>query len=483
MVLAPAESAAPLTPVAAELAPVDVQLFIMSMCPYSVQMLPTLVDAVQVFGDKVKLRVDYVGKHSDGKLSSMHGDDEVRADLAQVCAMKHTSRWLEMMLCQMEDYRSSDDNWRVCAKKLDLPARVIERCMGSDEGTQLLSRSFAVAKDKGVTGTPTLLINGVKYTGPRSKLAFTRKLCATLPDQAAAAPCAQLAKSPPIDVVLLTDGRCTDCNPVALESWLEQRIDNPRVTVVDYASDQGQALYAQLKPRRLPAFVFDGSIASDANVTDNVKKSLDAVGDKRVLVQGLWNPTCLDDKGCEQKECKLVPFCRSEKPKRLELYTMSKCTFGAKAESALKEVLEELKKEGTKVDLALYYIGSGSSPQLRSMHGPAEVEEDLRQVCVQKRYAKDLKFLDYVVCRGEDLANNDWQDCASELGLDIAAIEKCATGPEGQQLLQASFEVSSASGIRACPTWLANGKHKFSGLSPAAIKKGLCEHNKGMKGC
>lgn len=470
-------------PAVAEVQPVELHLFIMSQCPYSVQMLPVVAEAIQGFGDKVKLRVDFVGKETDGKLSSMHGEDELQGDLAEICAMRHTSRWLEMLQCQMEDYKSSHENWRVCAKRLEVQPRIIERCMGSEEGKELLSRSFAMAKEKGVTGTPTLLIEGVKYTGRRSKLSFIRKICAAAVSGAVPQPCEKLATTPPVNVILLNDARCAECNTIAIESALERQIDNPLITIVDYDTEQGKDLYALIKPRSLPALIFDASIATNPDAGDDLKKTLEAVGDKRVSVRGPWNPTCLDDKGCEQKACKSVPVCRTEKTARLELYMMSKCPFAAKGVGAAKETLDALRKAGSKIDLAIYYIGSGKPEELRSAKGQTEVDEDLRQVCVQKRYPKDAKFLDYIVCRAEDLKSDDWQSCATKLGMDVKAIEKCATGSEGKRLLLASFEMSAASGIKASPTWLANGKYKFSGIAAAPIRTNLCEHNKGMKGC
>lgn len=468
--------------VSTEVQPVELHLFIMSQCPFSVQILPALVEAMEGFGDKVKLRVDFVGKVTDGKLWSVRGADEVQADLAEVCAMKHTSRWLEMLQCQNEDFKSSHENWRICAKRVEVQARVIERCMGSGEGTELLTRSFATAKEKGASSTPTLLINGVKYDGRRSKLSFTRKICEAFqgptPD-----PCEKLATTPPVKVLLLTDARCSECNTIKAETFLERDVDNPLVTIVDYGTEQGKDLYAQIKPRQLPALIFDAAAASDPNVGDTLKKTMEVVGDKRVAVLGKWNPNCLDDKGCEQKECRSVPVCRADKPKRLELYMMSKCPFAARGVAAAKETLDELKSEGSKIDLAIYYIGTANGAELKSRHGQTEIDEDLRQVCVQKQYSKDNKFLDYVVCRGEDLKNDDWQACATKLGMNVKAIEKCATGSEGKQLLQASFEFSSASMITASPTWLANGKYKFSGIDAAPIRKNLCEHNKGLDGC
>jgi len=155
------------------------------------------------------------------------------------------------------------------------------------------------------------------------------------------------------------------------------------------------------------------------------------------------------------------------------------------AGDALKEVVSNFKAAGEKLDLAIHYIGDGDAASgLQSMHGPGEVSEDLREICAQEHYGKDLKFMDYIWCRNKNIRDAGWESCTGgSTGIDTEEIKKCSEGEEGKKLLEKSFALSKASSVSGSPTWLANNKFKFSGRDPESIKGAICSHNKDMKGC
>jgi len=67
--------------------------------------------------------------------------------------------------------------------------------------------------------------------------------------------------------------------------------------------------------------------------------------------------------------------------------------------------------------------------------------------------------------------------------LSVSTIRSCATGSEGKTLLRQDIKVGHALGFSASPTWLANNKHKFSGIDPTTIQTNICKHNPRLKGC
>jgi hypothetical protein len=189
----------------------------------------------------------------------------------------------------------------------------------------------------------------------------------------------------------------------------------------------------------------------------------------------------MSEGGCDKEECKNTISCRKEAPGKLELFVMSQCPFGVKGFNAMEEVLKNFK--GTKLDFQVHFIGNGDAKSgLTAMHGQSEVDENIREICAMKYYAKDYKWMDYVLCRNKDIRSTDWQQCAKG---DIKAdtIKKCFEGEEGKKLLEESYKVSNGLGIGASPTWLANNKFKFSGIDAETIRKNLCDHNKDLKGC
>jgi hypothetical protein len=131
----------------------------------------------------------------------------------------------------------------------------------------------------------------------------------------------------------------------------------------------------------------------------------------------------------------------------------------------------------------VHFIGSGTADKgLTSMHGQAEVDEDIREICAMKLYAKNYKYMDYVLCRNKDIRSTDWEKCAVG-GIDAKAIKKCVDSGQGKKLLEEDFKVASGMGIGASPTWLANNRYKFSGIDAESIRKNVCSHNKDLKNC
>src|SRR6185436_10150069 len=112
---------------------------------------------------------------------------------------------------------------------------------------------------------------------------------------------------------------------------------------------------------------------------------------------------CADD-GCSQQ---LV--CRSEKKQTLEMFVMSQCPYGAKAMIAAGEVAAHFGKD---VKFEVHFIGDGDASSLSSMHGPAEVAEDIREICAINKFPKDHQGLKYLACRSKDYKNEAWQPCA-----------------------------------------------------------------------
>ena len=115
---------------------------------------------------------------------------------------------------------------------------------------------------------------------------------------------------------------------------------------------------------------------------------------------------------------------------------------------------------------------------IKAMHGQSEVDENIRWMCAEKHFPKD--YLKYIWCRAEDYRNNDWKKCATG-PIKAAVIEKCQTGGEGEALLKEDIAIGNALGIGASPTWVVNGRTKFSGVTPKVIQDNFCKANPSLK--
>jgi hypothetical protein len=234
----------------------------------------------------------------------------------------------------------------------------------------------------------------------------------------------------------------------------------------------------------LPLAVFDNTIDADKEASQALGRFLKPAGDsgKRVIaLGGSWNPACADDGGCELEDCSKTLQCRKEEPNSLEVFVMSECPFGVKGLDAMQEVVKNFKDAGAKFDFRVNFIGDGDAEKLTSMHGQSEVDEDIREACAIKNYPNDFKYMDYIWCRNKNI-KGDWKACTGgETGIEESVIQTCFDG-EGKSLVADSFAYAKSLGIGASPTWLANGRNKFSGVDPETIKSNLCKYNK-LPGC
>lgn len=463
---------------------VPVEMYVMSQCPYGVQAENGFRSAAAALGDYIDLRVDFIGQTTpEGELSSMHGPGEIGGDVAQVCAMKYTPKWFDIILCQNKDAQSVSSNWRACAEKVAAPVDAIDGCIQGGEGRELLAASFKRSEAKGATGSPTIYIAGKSYEGGRKPTDFVKAICAAIPGDKPEA-CTTAGTAPAVNVTILTDKRCgSECDTGGLEQGVKKNIANPVIKVVDYGDPEGKKLFDTIKPVKLPALIVDSTIDKDPDAAATLEGAT-VKGDYRFIPIGEFNPVCADPDGCSTDECKSTLACRAETPKKLEVFVMAQCPFGVKALDAMHEVLDHFKNAGEKLDFSVHYIGDGTAASgLSSMHGPGEVAEDLREVCAAEHYGKDLKFMDYIWCRDPSIHEETWQSCTGgATGFDTKVIEKCATGEEGKALLEKSFKYSTDSGMSGSPTWLVNGKFQFQGVDAETVRKNLCDHNK-LKGC
>jgi predicted DsbA family dithiol-disulfide isomerase len=462
---------------------VEVDLHVMSQCPYGVQAENGFKEVVEKLGPDVDLELHFIGDNKNGQLTSMHGAKEVKGDLVQICAMKHTPKWFDVVLCQNKNARQVDTNWEACAKQVGAPVEKIRACAEGPEGQKLLAASFEESKKKGARGSPTIFIAGQKYQGGRRSSDFFKAVCNGFSGKKPAA-CANIPESPKVNMTLLTDKRCKECDPKRLEGQLRSRIANPVVQVVDYTTPAGKKLYDEVGPAKLPIAVFDKTIDADKEAMQALGKFLKAKGKHKVIaVGGSWNPACADEGGCELEECAKTLQCRKEEPNTLEVFVMSQCPFGVKGLNAMEEVLKNFADNNASLAFKINFIGDGDESKLTSMHGQAEVDEDLREICAIHHYPEKHKFMDYILCRNKNIKSPDWESCTGgDTGFDTEVIRKCSEGDEGKKLLAESFAYSKSLGIGASPTWLANGRYKFSGVDPETIKTNVCSHNE-LAGC
>jgi len=461
---------------------VKVEFYVMSQCPYGVQAVNGVKEALDKLGPDVDFTMDFIGQtDASGNLSSMHGEAEVKGDIAQLCAAKYApGKYMDMIACQNKNPREVATNWESCARSAGLPVDSIKTCVNGQEGKDLLKASFARSEAKGATGSPTIYVAGKEYEGRRSPNDFLRAICNAHQGPTKPAACSSIPEQATVNVWLISDKRCTDCETDRLAGAIRSRIAKPNLKELDYGDAEGKKLYEEVGGGNLPILLFDSTLDGDSEAKEMVAEGLQPAGKYRKLsMDGSWNPRCADDGGCKLPECTNTFACRKETPNTLEVFVMSQCPYGVMALNSMKEVLANFKN---KIDFRVHFIAQGSaSSGFQSLHGPAEVDENIRELCAIKVYSTGYKFMDYILCRNKNIRDTNWESCATG-SISSAAIKKCVDS-EGKKLLETDIAIGNALGIGASPTWLVNGKYKFQGVDAETIRKNFCEHNAGVAGC
>ena len=313
---------------------------------------------------------------------------------------------------------------------------------------------------------------------------------------------------PEVPLRFLVDERCKsrECESLPrFESFIKRQVPNVKVSQIEYTSDEGRALYAQLvkawadsppepgprgrtQPLGLPMAFFGKSIEAEDEAFSRLERRFRKLDDQYLFQLGAWDPTAeicdneTDDDGdrqvdCSDSDCEGQIVCRDEEPRKMQAFVMSQCPYGVRVLDAMREVIENFGRDQNKIAFRMEFIGDvGEDGSLSSMHGQPEVDENLREICAQHHYAKNYRFMDYVWCRNKNIRSAEWEECATD-GIDAAVIRECSEGDEGQQLLRTSYELAKTLGMRGSPSWLLNNRYEMNGRTPDDIKSAFCERN------
>jgi hypothetical protein len=166
-----------------------------------------------------------------------------------------------------------------------------------------------------------------------------------------------------------------------------------------------------------------------------------------------------------------------------ELFVMSFCPFGVQAENAMNPVVGLL---GSKTDITVRYITTVSGTTIdsvKSLHGPTEAKEDIRQLCIAKYYPQQLwpYLMDFdtncqaaIIRQNTTVYNTCWANITGKLGIDNQKIETCASGSEGLALLSADEAITKKYQVTGSPTLIINGQRYSGARTPDAFKQFIC---------
>lgn len=161
-----------------------VELFVMSYCPYGLQMEKAYIPAVALLGDKIDAEIKFV-------YYAMHDKKEVDENTIQYCVQKEdNSNFLKYLKCFVET-----DDTESCLASSGIDKTVIDNCVAEADKEFNIEANYA-AKDTWLSGrfpkydvnaaenkkyevggSPTMVINGVKASVQRTPEAVKQAIC------------------------------------------------------------------------------------------------------------------------------------------------------------------------------------------------------------------------------------------------------------------------------------------------------------------
>ncbi len=173
----------------------DILLFTMSYCPYGNIAEDFVGPVYNLLRDKINFEPHYViysnyaanynadwseyCSDSSQKYCSMHGIQELNQNVRELCVWKYEKdKFWDFVYKANKDCNSSniDSCWEGIAKNLGINIDKIKTCQ-ANEANSLLAEEVRLNEQYGVSGSPTIFINGTKYSGSRNPESFKNSVC------------------------------------------------------------------------------------------------------------------------------------------------------------------------------------------------------------------------------------------------------------------------------------------------------------------
>jgi protein-disulfide isomerase len=150
------------------------EAFVVSYCPFGLQMQRIITNLPDEL--KAKTIIRYIGWISDGKIGAMHGEEEAQENLRQICLREEQpDKFYSYLSCFIKAGESEE-----CLAETSVDTTALENCMNST-GLDYAKIDFDLQREYGVTGSPTLMLNGEQVSefdfGGRNVNALKQIIC------------------------------------------------------------------------------------------------------------------------------------------------------------------------------------------------------------------------------------------------------------------------------------------------------------------
>lgn len=169
----------------------QVQLFVMSFCPYGNQAEELMMPVAKLLGNKADIKLHYVIYSNYGdkgpnycfdkeaKYCSIHGIQELNQGVRELCVQKYQKDKLWDFVKAINDncnYQDVDSCWEGVARQVGVDIAKVKTCY-KNEALDILAQEVELNEKYGVKGSPQLFINETEYQGSRSSEAYKQGIC------------------------------------------------------------------------------------------------------------------------------------------------------------------------------------------------------------------------------------------------------------------------------------------------------------------
>lgn len=161
------------------------EAFVVSKCPFGVQMQRILNEIVKNIPQAASyIKMEYMGAIEGGKITAMHGDEEAQENLRQICLREEQpNNFWEYIDCHIKE-----GNIDSCLQTAQVDVNRLTGCLADgNRGLAYAAKDFANQDTYGVTGSPTLILDGNKISefdfGGRTAEAVKTVVCCAFQDK------------------------------------------------------------------------------------------------------------------------------------------------------------------------------------------------------------------------------------------------------------------------------------------------------------
>ena len=143
----------------------EVELFVMTHCPYGTQAEKGLIPTMKVLGDTMNAKIRFVHYF-------MHDPEETETS-RQVCIREEQpDKFLDYLECFLEDGDSDR-----CLTEVGIDKVAMETCISNGNADTYYAEDSALSEGYGVRGSPALVINGEIISSGRDPASYLDTIC------------------------------------------------------------------------------------------------------------------------------------------------------------------------------------------------------------------------------------------------------------------------------------------------------------------